>query len=133
MMNKVQGSDQEPRYNNGPQAVSEEPWDMTLMGHNTDPLAPSGSRVFFASDGGLNSFGFFNDGVDALFKKIRSKNGLDKEDRKKMYSELARLISEEQPVDFIVYTRANRGFQNNVKDIEPGINMGYNYHLWRFE
>jgi peptide/nickel transport system substrate-binding protein len=133
MMNKVQGSDQEPRYNNGPQAVSEEPWDITLMGHNTDPLAPSGSRVFFASDGGLNSFGFFNDNVDALFKKIRSKNGLDKGDRKKMYSELARLISEEQPVDFIVYTRANRGFQNNVKGIEPGINMGYNYHMWRFE
>lgn len=133
MMNKVQGSDQEPRYNNGPQAVSEEPWDITLMGHNTDPLAPSGSRVFFASDGGLNSFGFFNDNVNALFTKIRSKDGLNKEDRKKMYSELARLISEEQPVDFIVYTRANRGFQNNVKGIEPGINMGYNYHLWRFE
>lgn len=133
MMNKVPGSNQEPRYNNGPEAVSEEPWDMSLMGHNTDPLAPSGSRVFFASDGGLNSFGFFNSGVDDLFRKIRSKDGLDKEDRKKMYSELAGLISEEQPVDFIVYTRANTGFQNNVKGIEPGINMGYNYYLWRFE
>ena len=133
MMNKEPGTEQEARYNNGPQAVSEEAWDMTLMGHNTDPLAPSGSRVFFASDGGLNSFGFFNDKVDQLFQKIRSKEGMNKDDRSLMYGELARVISEEQPVDFITYTRANRGFQKNVKGIEPGINMGYNYCLWRFE
>ena len=133
MMNKVPGGKQEARYNNGPEAVSEEAWDLTLMGHNTDPLAPSGSRVFFASDGGLNSFGFFNDGVDQLFKKIRSKEGLNKEDRRKMYSGLARLISEEQPVDFIVYTRGNRAFQKTVLGIEPGINMGYNYDMWHFE
>ena len=133
MMNRAPGTNQEPRYNNGPRAVSDEAWDMTLMGHNTDPLAPSGSRVFFASDGGLNSFGFFNDGVDQLFQKVRSREGMNKDDRSVMYGELARVISEEQPVDFITYTRANRGFQKNVKGIEPGINMGYNYYLWRFE
>jgi len=133
MMNKEPGTDKEPRYNNGPSAVSDEAWDMTLMGHNTDALAPSGSRVFFASDGGLNSFGFFNEQVDQLFQKIRSEEGLDKVERARMYGELARVISEEQPVDFITYTRANRGFQSNVKGIEPGINMGYNYYLWRFE
>jgi len=133
MMNREPGTNQEPRYNNGPRAVSDEAWDMTLMGHNTDPLAPSGSRVFFASDGGLNSFGFFNDGVDQLFQKVRSREGMNKDDRSVMYGELARIISEEQPVDFIIYTRANRGFQKNVKGIEPGINMGYNYYLWRFE
>jgi peptide/nickel transport system substrate-binding protein len=133
MMNKLPGSDAEPRYNNGPQAVSEEAWDLTLMGHNTDPLAPSGSSVFYASDGGLNSFGFFNMNVDALFKKVKSREGLDKNERKKMYVELARMISEEQPVDFIVYSRGIRGFQESVKGIEPGINMGYNYYMWRFE
>jgi peptide/nickel transport system substrate-binding protein len=133
MMNREPGADQEPRYNNGTRAVSDEAWDLTLMGHNTDPLAPSGSRVFFASDGGLNSFGFFNDRVDQLFQKIRSREGLNKDDRSLMYGELAGVISEEQPVDFITYTRANRGFQKNVRGIEPGINMGYNYYLWRFE
>jgi peptide/nickel transport system substrate-binding protein len=133
MMNKVPRGQQEARYNNGKEAVSDEAWDLTLMGHNTDPVAPSGSRVFFASDGGLNSFGFFNDQVDSLFKKIRSKEGLNKDDRRKMYSELSKLISEEQPVDFIVYTRGNRGFQKTVTGIEPGINMGYNYYMWRLE
>ena len=81
----------------------------------------------------LNSFGFFNAKVDELFAKIRSKEGLDKEDRRKMYQELSRVISEEQPVDFITYSRGNNGFQKNVKGIEPGINMGYNYYLWHFE
>lgn len=133
MMNKVPGTNQEPRYNNGPEAVSEEPWDLSLMGHNTDPLSPSGSSVFFASDGGLNSFGFFNQQVDTLFKKVKSQEGLDKEDRRKIYADLARVISEEQPVDFLVFTRANVGFQKNVVGVEPGINMSYNYHLWRFE
>ena len=133
MMNKVPGSDQEPRYNNGPQAVSDEAWDMTLMGHSTDPLAPSGTSVFYASDGGLNSFGFFNSQVDDLFKRIRSKEGLDKVERAKMYSELAGIISDEQPVDFLVYTQNNLGFQKNVTGIEPGVNIGYNSYLWLFE
>jgi peptide/nickel transport system substrate-binding protein len=133
MMNKVPGTNQEPRYNNGPQAVSDESWDMTLMGHSTDPLAPSGTSVFYASDGGLNSFGFYNSQVDDLFKKIRSKEGLDKTERAKMYAELAGIISDEQPVDFLVYTRNNLGFQKNVTGIEPGINLGYNSYLWRFE
>lgn len=133
MMNKEPGNSQEARYNNGPQAVSDQAWDLTLMAHNTDLMSPSGSSVFYASDGGLNSFGFFNSKVDDLFKRIKSKDGLDKENRRKMYGELARLISEEQPVDFLVFTRSNIGFQKNVKGVEPGINMGYNYYLWRFE
>jgi peptide/nickel transport system substrate-binding protein len=133
LMNKEPGGSQSPRYNNGPDAVSEEGWDLTLMGHSTDPNAPSGTRVFYASDGGLNSFGFFNNDVDTLFKKIRSKDGLNKVDRQGMYAELAALISDQQPVDFLTYGRGNRGFQSNVKGIEPGINMGYNYFMWRFE
>lgn len=133
MMNKEPGSSQEPRYNNGPKAVSDDAWDMTLMGHNTDLLSPSGSAVFYASDGGLNSFGCFNSRIDDLFKKIRSRDGLDKETRKILYGELAKLISEEQPVDFLVFSRGNIGVQKNVKGIEPGINMGYNSYLWRFE
>lgn len=50
-----------------------------------------------------------------------------------MYQELARVISEEQPVDFITYSRGNMGFQKTVQGIEPGINTGYNYYLWHFE
>ncbi len=133
LMNREPGSSQEPRYNNGPNAVSEEAWDLTLMAHGTVPIAPSGSSVFYASDGGLNSFGCFNSDIDALFNKLKSKDALTKEARQKIYGELSKLISEEQPVDFLVYRRANIGFQKNVKGIEPGINMGYNSYLWRFE
>lgn len=133
LMNKVPGTDQEPRYNNGAGAVSEEPWDMLLIIFNTNPLSPSGSDVFFATEGGLNFWGYSNAQVDELFKKLRSEEALDEGARKELYAELSRLISEEQPADFLAFQLATPGFQKNVKGIEPGINMGYNYHLWYFE
>ena len=133
VMNKVPDTGQEPGFNNGPEAVSAEPWDLLLMGFNTDLLAPSGSDVFFTTQGGLNFLGYSNPEIDKSFKRAKSKEALDEEIRRQIYAELSQLLSEEQPVDFLVFHRANRGFQKNVKGIEPGINMGYNYHLWYFE
>lgn len=133
MMNKVPGSDQQPRDNNGPDAVSEEPWDMILMAFGTDVMAPSGSSVFFTSDGGLNFIGYYNTEIDKLFERVRSREALDKESRAKVYAEISRTLSQEQPVDFLVFRRSNIGFQSNVKGVEPGISLGYNYYLWYFE
>ena len=133
VMNTVPKSKQEPAYNNGSEAVSQEPWDLIIMGFGTDLLAPSGSHVFFATQGGLNLIGYSNPDVDRLFNRARSKEALDKEVRKQIYAELSRVLSEEQPVDFLIFHRANVGFQKNVLGIEPGINMSYNYYLWYFE
>ena len=133
LRNKVPGTDQEPAFNNGVGAVSEEPWDLLVIGFNTNPLSPSGSDVFYITKGGLNFWGFFNTQVDELFKRVKSEEALDEKARKELYAELSRLISEEQPVNFLAFQLANAGFQKNVKGIEPGINMGYNYHLWYFE
>jgi ABC-type transport system substrate-binding protein len=71
--------------------------------------------------------------VDELFKRIKSAEALDEKAQKDLYAELSRLVSEEQPADFLAFQLANVGFQKKVKGIEPGINMGYNYHLWYFE
>jgi peptide/nickel transport system substrate-binding protein len=131
-MNSVPGSGVPAGYNNGPDAVSQENWDFILMGFNTDVLAPSGSHVFFTKDGGLNFNGYSNPEVDELFKRARSKEALDPNDRKQIYAELSRVLSDEQPVDFLVFHRANIGFQKNVIGIEPGLNYGYNYYLWHF-
>jgi len=133
LMNKVPGTDQEPRYNSGAEAVSEEPWDLLVIIFNTNLLSPSGSDVFYTTKGGLNFWGFFNPQVDELFKRVKSKEALDEKVRKQLYAELSRLVSEEQPADFLAFQLANPAFQKNVKGIEPGINMGYNYHLWYFE
>jgi peptide/nickel transport system substrate-binding protein len=133
VMNTAPGSKQEAAYNNGPDAVSQESWDLILMGFSTDLLAPSGSLVFFTTKGGLNFFGYSSPEVDELFNRARSKEALDKGARQQIYAELSRVLSEEQPVDFLVFHRANVGFQKNVMGIEPGINMGYNYYLWYFE
>ena len=132
VMNRVPGSDQEPRYNNGPDAVSEEPWDLIVMAFNTHPIAPSGSRVFFATEGGLNYWGYSNPRVDELFVKVRSREALDPEVRKKIYVEISQLIAEDQPADFLTFPRGNHGFQANVEGIDPGMRLGWNYHKWYF-
>ncbi len=133
LRNKVPGTDQEPSFNNGVGAVSEEPWDLLVIGFSTNPLSPSGTDVFYTTKGGLNFWGFFNPRVDELFKRVKSEEALDEKVRKELYAELSQLVSEEQPVNFLAFQLANAGFQKNVKGIEPGINMGYNYHLWYFE
>jgi len=133
LKNKTPGSDEAPSFNNGPLAVSEKPWDMCVIGFGTDVNAPSGSSTFFASDGGLNMFGYSNQRVDELFKSVKSKDALDPEVRKKIYGELSTLLSQDLPIDFLAYPQANTGFQSKVKGIEPGISMGYNHHLWWFE
>ncbi|MFC2066996.1 ABC transporter substrate-binding protein [Chloroflexota bacterium] len=132
VMNKVPGAEQEPRYNNGPDAVSEQPWDMIIMVFGTHPIAPSGSRVFFTTDGGLNFWGYSNPRVDELFIKVRSGEALDKEARKKMYAEISRLIAEDQPADFLSFPRGNHGLQANVAGIDVGMRLGWNYHEWYF-
>ncbi len=133
LMNKVPGTDQEYRYNNGPEAVSDEPWDLVLMAFGTDVLAPSGSSVFFTTRGGLNFVGYSNAKVDELFERVRSREALDKGVRRQIYADISRVLSEEQPLDFLVFRRSNIGFQKNVKGIEPGISIGYNYYLWYFD
>jgi ABC-type transport system substrate-binding protein len=104
-----------------------------VMGVTTLPLSPSGQDVFYATQGGLNFWGYSNSPVDELFQRIRSEEALDEGARKQLYAELSQLVAEEQPVNFLAFQLANAGFQKNVKGIEPGINMGYNYHLWYFE
>ena len=133
LMNKAPGSEQELRYNNGVGAVSEEPWDMLVIIFGSNPLSPSGSNVFYTTEGGLNFWGYFNPQVDELFKRVKSEEALDEKVREQIYAELSALISEEQPTNFLAFQLANPGFQKNVRGIEPGINMGYNYHLWYFE
>ncbi|MFC1904914.1 ABC transporter substrate-binding protein [Chloroflexota bacterium] len=132
VMNKVPGTDQEPRYNNGPEAMSEQPWDMVIMVFNTHPIAPSGSKVFFSTDGGLNYWGYSNPKVDELFQRASSAEALDEKVRKDIYGEISRLIAEDQPADFLTFPRGNHGFQANVEGIDPGMRLGWNYHKWYF-
>jgi peptide/nickel transport system substrate-binding protein len=133
MENKVPGVEQEPRDNNGPEAVSQQSWDMLLLGFGSDVLQPSGSYVFYDTEGGLNFMGYSNPEVDNLFNQVKTKEALDKEVRKQIYAKLAKLLSEDLPVDFLMYSRGNQGFQKNVMGIEPGPSIGYNYYLWYFE
>ena len=132
VMNKVPDLDQQPRYNNGPAAVSEQPWDLIIMAFNTNPVAPSGSRVFFTSDGGLNYWGYSNPAVDERFIEVSTAAAIDPEVRKKIYSELSRTIADDLPVIFLTFPRGNSGFRSNVAGIDPGMRLSWNYHKWYF-
>jgi ABC-type transport system substrate-binding protein len=133
LMNKVPGSDQTPAFNNGPKAVSKQPWDLVILSSHANPLALEGSQEFFTSTGRFNLFGYFDPNVDELYKKAKSSEGLSQENRKKIYSDLAQTISEALPVDFLVFYKDNYVFDKNVKGVEPGINVLYNFQFWYLE
>jgi len=132
-MNKVPGVDRDPQFNSGPGAVSSQPWDLVLISSFGDAKTINRSEIFFSSTGRLNIFGFFNDKVDALYKRASSAEAVDPVNRQKIYDELAQAISEAQPVDFLVYYKDNFALAGSIKGIEPGVNMLYNYQFWYTE
>jgi len=129
-VNKIPGSDKDPDYNSGPGAVSSQPWDLVMLSSFGDALTIGRSEVFFSPTGRLNIFGFFNDKVDALYKRAASAEAVDPVNRQKIYDELSLAISEAQPVDFLVYYKDNFALSNSIQGIEPGVNMLYNYQFW---
>jgi len=132
-MNKVPGVDRDPQFNSGPGAVSRQPWDLVLLSSFGDAKTINRSEIFFSSKGRLNIFGFFDDSVDALYKKASSAEAVDPANRQKIYDELSQTISDAQPVDFLVYYKDNFAYAGNIKGIEPGVNMLYNYQFWYTE
>jgi peptide/nickel transport system substrate-binding protein len=129
-VNKIPGSDSTPDYNSGPGAVSSQPWDLVILSSFGDPLTIGRSEIFFSPAGRLNIFGFFNEKVDALYKKAASAEAVDPVKRQKIYDELSQAISEAQPVDFLVYYKDNFALADKVKGVEPGVNMFYNFQSW---
>ena len=132
-VNKLPGSDKTPEYNSGPGAVSSQPWDLVILSSYGDALAIGRSEIFFSSNGRLNIFGFFNEKVDALYKRARSAEAINPQNRQKIYDELAQAISDAQPVDILVYYKDNFAFRSDIKGIEPGYNILSNYQFWYTE
>ncbi|MCX6004620.1 MAG: ABC transporter substrate-binding protein [Chloroflexi bacterium] len=132
LMNKVPGSEQNPAFNNGLGAVSKEPWDLVILSSHTNALTPEGSEAFFTSKGKFNLFGFFNEKVDALYQRVKSVEAVNPENRKQLYAEISRTVSDEQPVNFLVFYKDNYAFRS-VKGVEPGINVLHNFQSWYFE
>jgi hypothetical protein len=133
LMNKTPGSGQTPSFNNGPQAVSNQPWDLVILSSHANPLALRGSSEFFTTAGKFNIFGYYNNKIDALFARAGSTEGMTIEGKKKLFGDISKMISDDQPVDFLVFYKDNYAADKKVKGIEPGINMLYNNQFWYFE
>jgi ABC-type transport system substrate-binding protein len=132
-VNKLPGSDKTPEYNSGPGAVSSQPWDMVILSSYGDALTVGRSEIFFSSTGRLNVFGFYNEKVDALYKRAMSAEAINPQSRQKIYDELAKAISDAQPVDLLVYYKDNFAYRSNIRGIEPGYNLLSNYQFWYAE
>jgi len=132
-VNKLPGSDKTPEYNSGPTAVSSQPWDLVILSSYGDALAIGRSEIFFSSTGRLNIFGFYNEKVDALYKRALSAEAINPQNRQKIYDELAQAISDAQPVDILAYYKDNFAFRSNIKGIEPGYNILSNSQFWYTE
>ena len=130
LMNKVPGSDQTPTFNNGPRAVSRKPWDLVILSSLINPLTLESSQEYFTSTGKFNLFGYSDPRVDALYKRARSVEAINPENRRQIYTELSQIISEAQPVDSLVFYNDNYAVSKDIKGIEPGVNWLYNYQFW---
>lgn len=133
LMNKIPGSEQAPAFNNGPKAVSNQPWDLAILSSHANALALNGSSEFFTTKGKFNIYGYFNEKADALFARAYTSEAITLEGKKKVYSEIAKMISDDQPVDFLLFYKDNYAFNKNVKGVEPGVNVYYNNQFWYFE
>jgi ABC-type transport system substrate-binding protein len=133
LMNKVPGSDQTPAFNNGLHAVSKQPWDLVILSSHANPLALEGSQEFFSTNGKFNLFGYSDPKVDELYNRAKSIEGINPENRKKTYTDLAQAISDALPVDFLVFYKDNYAAGKNIRGIEAGVNVLYNYQFWYIE
>ncbi len=87
--------------------MSKQPWDLVILSSHANPLALEGSQEFFSTDGKFNLFGYSDPKVDELYSRAKSVEGINPENRKKIYSDLAQAISDALPADFLVFYKDN--------------------------
>ena len=81
-------------------------------------------------EGEFNFISYQNSRVDALL--IKGRQTCNREERKKIYQEVHRLIAEDQPYTFLYYPMALPIVQKRFKGIEPSpIGITYNLPKWK--
>ncbi|MBN2407094.1 MAG: peptide-binding protein [Elusimicrobia bacterium] len=113
------------------QYIDKKQFDAVLLGWSL-PVDPDQYSIWHSSqmgEGQFNFVGYSNPEVDRLLEEGRSEFDMGK--RKKIYAELQRIISEEQPYLFLYVADSMQVLQNrfrNVKAEKAGIS--YNFIEW---
>ncbi|GFZ33784.1 ABC transporter substrate-binding protein [Clostridium zeae] len=116
------------------QVRDDQDFDVYLMGWSLDP-EPDSKTMWHSSvakKGGWNMVGFINDKNDQLLDDGRKV--LDKEQRKKIYSEWAKLMNEEVPAVFLYNQNDGRAYSSKLKGYDPFTFVEYsNVQNWYIE
>lgn len=113
---------------------AEEPdWDMYIGGW-ASTIEPHIMYTIWAEESipDLNSVGYINPEVEALFKEGGAT--YDQAVRKEKYGEVQRIIAEEAPYVFLFYQETWSGQNERIQGIEPtALGIGWNAEDWYIE
>ncbi|SFR42712.1 peptide/nickel transport system substrate-binding protein [Halogeometricum rufum] len=102
-----------PSFNAGPEATSQEPWDLLYgVALNAYPINPDGSNVFWVPDGGFNFYGYEPEAPIAdLYSEART--ATDQQTRQDAFAEIFGALSEEQPANFLNFSVYKNAYAEN--------------------
>ncbi len=117
------------------EATSSEPfdWDLFLGGWRST-IEPQWMETIWLEESipDLNATSYINKEVEELFKKAGAT--YDREERKKHFGEIQRLIAEDSPYIFLFYQKSYTAINKRVKGIKPTtLGIGYNLEQWYIE
>ncbi|QIB73605.1 ABC transporter substrate-binding protein [Halogeometricum borinquense] len=106
-------SDGTPSFNAGPDATSQEPWDLMYgVALNAYPINPDGSRTFWVPDGGFNFYGYEPEAPMAdLYDTAQS--ATDEKTRKEAFAKIFAALSKEQPTNFLNFSVYKNAYDKN--------------------
>lgn len=94
-------------------------------------IEPNGFRNIWMTGGGQNSTGYSNPRVDELYPKAATVPGCKQEDRAKLYFEIDRIISQDQPYIFLWENEVLSGVNTRIT-VNKMTKSGYGYRPWEW-
>lgn len=137
--NEWQGDD-DPPWSSGPNNAgprentrSEMDWDL-MYGNsfNTYPRTPAAIDAFWTERASANYFGYVPDAdLASRFHTVRTST--DRSKRADAMADIFGILSEDQPVNFVVMTDNIVGYQHTVEGPEAVFGQEWDRHTWKFK
>lgn len=130
----------EATFNAGPrdEATSREPWDLMYgIRFNTYPRTPTSIRPFWVDErrtdeATVNFYGYRpSEDLGALLDE--ASRTVDDDARQELLATVFGLLSEDQPVNFVLLNVGITGFQESVRGLNVGPSLGYDSVKWYFD
>lgn len=104
--------------------------EMYVLGWNTT-VEPHSQQSIWSTDGGQNTTGLAISQVDTLFQKAASLPGCDQNERKNMYVQIQKLVTQEVPYVFLYEAESLAGISDRivVNKLTP---LGFGYRPWEW-